>query len=222
MHLHVLFRRSICELCVLFPVVLFLMGCTEKPSAQVVTVDYKDIPKRVKIIGKLGYPLTTIVSVRGTWVDGPVGPKPRAPFFVVTHINGKAMNSPAEFDFVETAGIEGDKDFEERVAGEQWEIHGWETGGFVGLPTEILQLGRVRMGGVVQLGEPSKLLVDTSAPPFNSDVGASGFLTKLCYFKTKKISSSLKETNEKPSENVPNKMKSSEKEVTDQGGGMFD
>ena len=62
-----------------------------------------DIGTRVQIIGRLGYPLGELVTIQGSWIR-PRGlpnqpPKDDTPYFSVTSVNGKRLETPVRFDF---------------------------------------------------------------------------------------------------------------------------
>lgn len=128
-------------------------------------VQYSDIPERVQIIGKLGQPLGQLVSVRGRWTAFLAKPSP--PAFMVNQLNGRLLDPPAEFDDVEPAW-EKDAEFAERTVGEEWELRGVETGGFVGFSDQVWK----------EVGLPP-----SQHPP-------RGFLTRFCYLKAKRVSGS--------------------------------
>jgi hypothetical protein len=130
-------------------------------------VHYSDIPERVLIIGKLGQPLGQLVTVRGTWT-APYPSKPGLPVvLVVNQVNGNPIDSPAKFDVVEPVW-ERDEEVTKRAVGEEWELRGVETGGFVGFGDKVWE----------ELGQQP-----ASRPP-------RGFLTRFCYVKAKRIYSS--------------------------------
>lgn len=130
-------------------------------------VSYADIPERVQIVGKLGQPLGHIVTVRGKWTT-PFPSKPGLlPVFVVTHVDGRLIDPSAEFDVVE-AVLGKEAAVVTRVAGEEWELRGVETGGFEGFSDQVWE----------ELGQQV-----AARPP-------RGFLTRFCYVKAKPISAS--------------------------------
>jgi hypothetical protein len=96
------------------------------------TVDYRDIPDRVKILGKLRHPLGELVTIRGQWIHIE-GPKPSGNVFLVSHVDGRALDPPVEFSDV--APIAGSGSRIKR--GEFWEYRGVEKGEFVGFSAEV-------------------------------------------------------------------------------------
>jgi hypothetical protein len=57
---------------------------------KMVSVRAQDISKTVQIIGRLGQPLGSLVTIRGIWVD-PGLAKDRSLYFHVSHVNGKEL-----------------------------------------------------------------------------------------------------------------------------------
>ena len=97
--------------------------------------------------------------------------KPAPPDFVINEVNGHRLDPPvrfsADFHGLEPAGKK-DAGFTMKV-GEEWELRGVETGGFVGFSQEVWKEIREASGDqVVQM------------PP-------QGFLTRFCYVKAKRI-----------------------------------
>jgi hypothetical protein len=140
-------------------------GRDQKPEPRM--VHHNDIPKRVQIFGKLGQPLGQLVSVRGRW-RAPFPSKPALPvLFMVNQVNGRLLDPPAEFDNVEPVWRK-DAEFAKKTIGEEWELRGVETGGFVGFSDKVWEeVGK----------QPS------AHPP-------RGFLTRFCYVKAKRVSAS--------------------------------
>ncbi len=73
-----------------------------QPPVQKVLVS--DIGKRVQIIGRLGYPLGELVTIRGAWIRPrglPNQPlKDDTPYFSVTSVNGRRLETPVIFEGV--------------------------------------------------------------------------------------------------------------------------
>jgi hypothetical protein len=137
------------------------------PPGSQSRVHYSDIPRRVQIIGKLGQPLGQLVTVRGRWT-APYPAKPGLPVeFVVNHVNGGTLDPPAQFDRVEPVWVK-DEEVAKKTVGEEWELRGVETGGFVGFSDEVWE----------ELGQqPMQRL-------------GRGFLTRFCYLRATPVSSS--------------------------------
>ncbi len=107
----------------------------QPPVQKVLT---SDIGTRVQIIGRLGYPLGELVTIRGAWIqprglpNQPV--KDDTPYFSVTSVNGKRLETPVIFDFFSEAW--GAEEIP-RQEGPVWEVRGCESGGFRGTPREV-------------------------------------------------------------------------------------
>jgi hypothetical protein len=105
---------------------------------------------KVVVIGRLGVPLKTMTTVRGTWQYPNRGTvrqalKPSNIKFDVTHVNGKKLENSVQFDralvYVEYP-LDGDDSDSNRnvptpVEGDTWEIRAYETGAFRGRPDEF-------------------------------------------------------------------------------------
>jgi hypothetical protein len=124
-----------------------------------------DIPKNVKLIGRLGFPLgEVVVTIRGKWKDE-IEPTKSSDFnFVVTSINGKTVQTRIEipWDRMVPLRLHGsvvkDKDNGQKwVAGwdekdrerlpkafdgDEWELVGFEAGRTVGWPQEVRNMYR--------------------------------------------------------------------------------
>jgi hypothetical protein len=160
-------RNSIqlAAVCLLVHLASISTGSDQKPEPR--AVHYGDIPERVQIIGKLGQPLGQLVTVRGRWTATFPSKPAELPVFVVSQVNGHPLDPPAEFDNVEPAWGK-DTEFAKKMAEEEWELRGVETGGFVGFSDRVWE----------ELGQPP-----IQRPP-------RGFLVRFCYVKAKRVSGS--------------------------------
>jgi hypothetical protein len=92
----------------------------------------------VAVTGNLGIPLKTMATVRGTWrySEGPT--KERGPWFLVTNVNGKALNQLVEFHrgsvHVEYPSPNGESGASKKVPTpsdeDTWELRAYEIGAF--------------------------------------------------------------------------------------------
>ncbi len=157
--------RSAMPSCIVVTVVLFLFGCSGPRSIQRELISYRDLPTKVQIIGRLGYPLGTYLVIRGSWAkeDQRLPSKTaRGPWsFHVTHINGNPVNGDVRFDRIDSFG---DSEEAEKVDGRIWELRGFETGGFMYTPGEVVK-------------EMFKVM-----PPFQNPAEEYRFETKFAYF----------------------------------------
>lgn len=113
-----------------------------KELEDVVTVSADDLDSgKVVVIGRLGSPLETMLTIRGTWRQSRMA-KDSGLVFHVTHVNGKALDEPVLFHRTlmhVTYPFVSDQDGSREdgptpSAGEQWEIRAYETGRFSGNP----------------------------------------------------------------------------------------
>jgi hypothetical protein len=113
---------------------------TKEDDQPMISINAKDIGKRVTIIGHLGKPLGELVNVRGSWHDQRrrMGRRPlKAPkmLFVVTHVNGELLETHATFERV-AVSHRGEKP-PEPLHGVVLEMRGVERGRFMGLPAKV-------------------------------------------------------------------------------------
>jgi hypothetical protein len=86
---------------------------------------------------------------------------------MVDQVNGHPLDAPAEFADVEPVWGKGGEVMK-RAVGEEWDLRGVETGGYVGFSDEVW----------AELGRPPM-----QRPP-------RGFLPRFCYVRTKRVSGS--------------------------------
>ena len=102
-----------------------------------------DIGTRVQIIGRLGYPLGELLTIRGTWHFPEALLKDMSSSFRVLSVNGKRLNEPVEFVSMRSfhpVTIELQQIPEDIERGEEvWEVRGCETGEYLGTPAEVLR-----------------------------------------------------------------------------------
>jgi len=123
----------------------------EQKNIQMTTIRAQDIPKTAQIVGRLGHPLGSLVTVRGQWISPGTNLKDRLQFHVML-VNGKQPAEPIELDEMQVEkifplhkagrktkpGESWDWRFDWRESesppvpkdGETWEMMGVETGAF--------------------------------------------------------------------------------------------
>lgn len=106
---------------------------------KVVPVSADDLDSgTMVVIGRLGRPLNTMLTIRGVW-DWSRMPKDSGLVFRVTHVNGEALDEPVIFHqtlvHVRHRGDKLENDPVSSIA-QSWEIRAYETGGFSGNPAE--------------------------------------------------------------------------------------
>ncbi len=140
-------------------VILLILGTVtaSEQNREPRMVHYSDIPGRVQLIGKLGQPLGQLVTVRASWK----APHPSKPglsaVLVVNQLDGRPLDPPVEFHDVE-AVWEKSEEVTKRIIGQEWELRGVETGGFVGFSDEVWE--------------------EVGQPPMQRPL--RGFLTRFC------------------------------------------
>jgi hypothetical protein len=152
----------------------FVSAVDDPPPVRRISVDELASGKTV-IIGRLGVPLMTTVTIRGTW-HRPVplstaAEQPRKenePRFHVEEVDGKALDQPVRFH---RAVVSVSADYKEQSSGkvlkprdgETWELIAHETGRFHSPPDPAMQepiwnAGRFSTGlsGVLRTPEAEK------------------------------------------------------------------
>jgi hypothetical protein len=123
-------------------------------KAAAVKVSVADVGTKVELIGRLGPPLGTMMTVQGRWgyPDQSHGPtKDYALLFTATHVNGAKLAKPAVFRVGRvTACDKQGKDVippyeqHKRLDGVSWTLRAYETGRFTRTPGEFWEeLGQV-------------------------------------------------------------------------------
>lgn len=104
---------------------------------QDVTIAADDLDSgKAVVIGRLGSPLETMLTIRGTWKQSRMA-KDSGLVFHVTHVNGKAFDEPVIFH---RSLVHMREEYDSREdgltpsVGQSWEIRAFETGGFSGNP----------------------------------------------------------------------------------------
>lgn len=113
-------------LCVVVPGSLYL-SAQEKESVKPKAVNAADIPKSVKIIGRLGKPMTEVIEIEGHWFVPHDGGKPANPEFVVTSVADKELEQPVVIYGRVDFGDSGPMDIK---VGETWKCKAIELGRF--------------------------------------------------------------------------------------------
>jgi hypothetical protein len=108
--------------------------------AHVTKISTVDLEKEdVVVIGRLGIPLTTMATLRGTWhhPDERIAVRDDRLWFHVTHVDGEKLERPVEFHraLVHFANLSGGSDDEEPSDGDSWEVRAYESGGFRTIPS---------------------------------------------------------------------------------------
>jgi len=151
------------------------MGTGEAP----LLVNCSDIPKKVKLIGRFGLPLgEKMIKIRGKWKERPSrkGDYDELVFFVYS-VNGRTIKAPVEIPLGLVRSLtnrgrvvvgsdgertwvadwtKGKEDRPAALAGDEWEMRGYEAGRTVGCPLEITVISE----GVQDATDPGEFVVD--------------------------------------------------------------
>jgi hypothetical protein len=108
-------------------------GETQEPKS----VNAADIGVKVQIIGKLGTPIGTLMSIRGQWRMPSFGasppPKPPELQFHVTHLDGKPLSKETIYFASAVRAINLKDQRNHEADGVVWEMRAFEGGQFVNL-----------------------------------------------------------------------------------------
>lgn len=114
-----------------------------------IPVPVNDPGDRFELIGKLGIPLGELATVRGIVIDGPEKSYEGGPNLLVQMINGKPTQrhiripmTPYFYDFRGISKSRRKKPFQ-IVNGSTYSMLAYETGGFVGIPSEAYKAGGI-------------------------------------------------------------------------------
>jgi hypothetical protein len=160
-------------------------------ARKAVTISVDDLNSgKVVVVGRLGIPLKTIATLRGTWrfPDQSNGPtKDYSLSLHVSHVDGKALTEPVKFhsaiveiDYPRLWDADDTSSKQPKPAnGETWEFRGYETGGFRGRPAQFEKELRLPLSasGVWErsfLTELNGILPKPDKPAKNSEQGKTG------------------------------------------------
>lgn len=106
-------------------------------------VSVDDLGKTADLIGRLGKPLGTWVTIKGKWALPVSREKPSGLKFTVTHVSDTKLEKPVEFDValvnvVDRRGNDATpkEEDEDKFDGRTWTLKGYETGEFHITPPE--------------------------------------------------------------------------------------
>jgi len=112
----------------------------DEPMAPT-TIRADEVGRSVSVLGTLGSPLRSVVSVSGVWVELTEGPsKPGSSlWFRVVEVNGKRLDKPVEFRGLDVEVHEKDGKTIEPATGEQWGLRAYETWPDYGHPSDFIK-----------------------------------------------------------------------------------
>ena len=147
-----------------------------EPQAPIPTkVLAAEIGSSVQIVGSLGRPLGEWIVIRGAWSFPKEMRKRMEPDFVVTSVNGTRLEKPVSFGATFFIALRPNEVPQEE--GHVWEVLGFETGGFKGIPHGDPARKTSKVADPVGLGKGwQDVPVETGAAPFRF-----GFYTEYRY-----------------------------------------
>ena len=145
-------------------IVLFCLSLSAQPlnaEGKPEAIPTDQIGHKYQLIGKLGVPLGTIVRVEGVLVEGDLDRKIGAPYLQVHRIDGKPVQQEVRIriePYYNEWGKEplfGAKKLPALVTGALYEMEGYETGAFGGMPEGVWEKAgvAVQSGGDFGFGE---------------------------------------------------------------------
>lgn len=131
----------------------------------VVTVQSRDLGRRVRVIGALGVELGTVVTIRGMWIEAPQARQVH-PSFRIDEVNGRRLGQSVVFHPALIEAFGGQSDAIERRVDVKWELRGYERCTWHGAPFTAYE--EVGLGAVSQPHE-------------------TGFHSEFVYYKHKRL-----------------------------------
>lgn len=115
-----------------------------QPKGEDTQVSVAEIGRTVTLVGRLGRPLGTMLSVRGTWRLPEGRSKDNSLSFIVSHVDGQKLESPVAFHINDMSvqdarGRNAKPPLDEHALldGETWTLRGYETGRVTRIPAEF-------------------------------------------------------------------------------------
>jgi hypothetical protein len=112
-----------------------LVMSADKERKPKVTVPVESIGSDVTLVGRMGEPLGTMMEVKGTWSQPKEIVKDNSPRFNVTHVNGKKLDTPVEFNIAQITADTPDRKTAipelnewKTLEGVSWTMRAYETG----------------------------------------------------------------------------------------------
>ena len=113
-------------------------------TSKVAAVRATDLVQTVKVIGRLGRPLGTMLTVQGTWHYPDDRVKDYSLRFTITHIDSRPLKSPIELNVAQVRAFTRDRnnaipgyEHHRALAGVSWTLRAFETGRFNLEPAEF-------------------------------------------------------------------------------------
>jgi hypothetical protein len=121
-------------------ILVWLCGSSFAIAQERISVPVAELGKRFDLVGKLHVPLGKIVTVQGFVVEGPFKGYEGGPTLRVQRIGGTYTQEDIQIRLSDMTQVVPEKKVNIKI-GESYELEGYESGGFVGHPTEIWKDG---------------------------------------------------------------------------------
>src|SRR5579871_5706552 len=122
-------RRVLLAMFTLMLIVVPKAYCDDPPT----DISVKELGTKFRLVGKLGKPLGTMVAIQGLIVEGPLTTLDDGTCIVVQRIDGKlTQNGPV----IKLEEPRASRLVDDLKTGRSCELHGFETGEFVGEPID--------------------------------------------------------------------------------------
>jgi hypothetical protein len=122
-------------LLILFSIWLNVTTRAEENDHHLHQVRTRDFFVSTTVVGELGYPLGKEIRVKGTWIK--ISDKSDSGlWFSITHVNKRKLDSPIRFGESVVQSVDTMTKKPSYSVGDVWELRGFESGVFTGLPRE--------------------------------------------------------------------------------------
>ena len=126
-----------------------------KDDGGKVQVSVDDLGKSAELIGRLGKPLGTWVTIQGKWTLPKAVVKEYSPRFMATHVDGAKLEQPVEFNIGQVEAVDSSgksvmpkSENRRKLDGQTWTLKAYETGEFHITPPEYYEAIGVVPGSV--------------------------------------------------------------------------
>lgn len=151
-------RRTICvmaaALAIGIPIIL-APSAPAKDGDRKIHVSVDDLGKSAELIGRLGKPLGTWVTIKGKWALPKAVVKEYSPRFMATHVDGAKLEKPVEFNIGQVEAVDSSgksvmpkPENRRKLDGQTWTLEAYESGEFHITPPEYYEAIGVVPGSV--------------------------------------------------------------------------
>lgn len=151
-------RWTICvmaaALAIGIPIILAPSAPAEDGDRKIhVSVD--DLGNTAELVGRLGKPLGTWVTIQGEWTLPKKVVKDYSLRFTVTHVDGAKLEQPVEFNVAQVSVVNSrgesvipKRENQKQFDGQSWKLKAYETGRFHITPPEYLKAIGIQPGSM--------------------------------------------------------------------------